>query len=209
MKAMGILQMNRANQLPWYSDIQKSMNTVSQHYSLGNEKHLMLYKCLQLLPDNPNIVELGVCHGATAIMLADVANTLEGTYTGIDNWSLEGSREEVQQAFDKLGLVGDHIRLIQGSTHDPALAQEYGKYDFLLIDAGHDEANVRYDIWEWISKRTTGDTKEGTLVAFDDYPASVSKQDPHWAVREYADRATEHWDLIAYWNGLMVRQYNG
>ena len=56
----------------------------SQHYSLSPEKRQLLFWCAAAAPENPLFVEIGVCHGGTAMMLAYVAKCLGGRYVGID-----------------------------------------------------------------------------------------------------------------------------
>lgn len=186
-------------------------NEFDEHYSLGVEKRQFLHRVCRFLPENASIVELGVCHGSTGFLLATVAKRLNGKYIGIDNWSLEGSLEEVRDKF--LSLVGPDAEdngvweLGKFNSHDSDLAKtvvEDDPYSLLLIDAGHDEANVRQDCEVWIPL-----AKSGAIVAFDDYPATATPNpnlDPHWAVKTWADAYTGSWDLIGYWNGLMVRR---
>lgn len=179
-------------------------NEFDEHYSLGIEKRQFLHRVCRFLPENASIVELGVCHGSTGFLLATVAARLNGKYTGIDNWSLEGSYDEVSNKLMSLRGNTDWD-LIQGSTHNRELVEELAaSYNLLLIDAGHDEANIRQDCEVWIPL-----AKSGSIVAFDDYPATATPNpnlDPHWAVKYYADKFTGSWDLVGYWNGLMVRR---
>lgn len=184
--------------IPSFDYIYHKMETADFHYSLTYEKHRILYKVLEkYLKSGDSIVELGVCNGATAIMFSLCVFAIEGGYTGIDNWSLEGSRGKVEKLL--VGLSENvPYHLIEGSSHDP---ENYCDYDFLLIDAGHDEANVSKDCALWLPN-----ARKGNIVAFDDYPSLPSKENPHWAVREYAERYTYDWELIAYWEGLMVKR---
>jgi predicted O-methyltransferase YrrM len=119
---------------------------------------------------------------------------------------LEGSLEEVRDHLSRNKL--DHL-LMQRNSWDPRLLSDHDlyNYNFLLIDAGHDEANVSKDCQLWLPH-----AKSGTIVAFDDYPAVYPrpmKSDAHWAVKLYADMYTDNpyeWRLLGYWDGLMVRQ---
>lgn len=171
----------------------------SAHYSMSEREQELLFDiALGQLPRKPKIVELGVCNGKTAIILAWLARWLGGQYFGIDHWGLEGSHEMVMKllAETKLDSVST---LISGDTREVPLIENI---NLLLIDAGHDEANVSVDCQRWIPC-----VKSGGLVAFDDYPSDAKWVDScHWAVREYADFYTRDWDLVLFWNKLLVRR---
>lgn len=176
----------------------------SEHYALNYEKKEFLWRFLQKLPRHSKLVELGVCNGTTALMLAYVAKMLDGSYTGIDNWSLEGTKRQVEEMLENGGLRGE---LIEGNTHAPENLREY---DFLLIDAGHDEMNVVHDCDLWLPE-----AKKGAVVAFDDYPSHyplIKEEDAHWAVKHYADWYTSNpyrWALLGYFDGLLIKQKVG
>lgn len=188
--------MTQDGRLPVSWDIARHfIAKANPHYGLDIEKKKMLFWLLRKSAPGSMFVELGVCHGGTAALLALVASRTGGYYVGIDNWSLEGSYEEVAELLKDC----DGVKLVQGSTHDVPLVPEI---DFLLIDAGHDEANVSVDCRRWIPC-----VRRGGLVAFDDFPTGPGwKESAHWAVRHYADEATAEWELVAAWNGMVVRR---
>lgn len=171
----------------------------SDHYSLSEREQELLFEVAMGLPTGALIVELGVCNGKTALILAAVAEAKQGLYIGVDNWSLEGSFGEV---FDLMHAAFGTSRwqLWQGDTHTIELPAF--PIDLLLIDAGHQEEAVSVDCERWIPT-----VRPGGIVAFDDYPGERNWRDScHWAVREYGEMWTEGFDLVAYWGKIMVRR---
>jgi len=158
----------------------------------------VLWETAMLLPEGCLIVELGVCHGRTAVLLASVAQEKQGCYYGIDTWALEGSRAAVAEAFERRFSRETWWSLWEGRTQEAPIPLPI---HFLLIDAGHDEANVKPDCARWIPH-----VLPGGYVAFHDYDAIPDPQSPHWAVRCYADRHTGSWPSVAQCGGLMIRR---
>lgn len=180
---------------------------LNQHYSMGLYKRKFIVdKVIQpaLLPKHPLIVELGVCHGSTAVMLAYIAECLGGHYVGIDTWLLEGSMLSVMEKLVARGLWKDTSTLIEQNTHKAKLPEWVKpEIDLLIVDAGHDEANVGPDCEIWIPK-----VAPGGIVVFDDCPEQVNADDPHWAVKHYAEQHTQGWEVLGYWNpsGVLIKR---
>lgn len=175
--------------------------TPNQKYSLSIEKRQLLFWCAAAAPDGPHFVEIGVCHGGTAMLLAYVAKCRGGTYLGVDNWSLEGSYEEVRRALDLEHLREPAVELVAG---DSTVLEGYrDPIDLLLIDGGHQIGVVDRDCERWIPL-----VRPGGLVCFDDYTGKLlpREEDCHWAVRESAEHWTEEWWTVGFWEGLLVRR---
>lgn len=199
----------------------------SSHYSAKPEEqeHILDY-ALELKP-NDIIVELGVCNGQTAAMLAQSTAFTGASYNGVDAFLIEcttdpGTPEETTRMgthqyqylldhFDGLNLNG---QILFGKTQDigklwvykSAAIKEHIKdhgdgnssryfsdpgISLLFIDAGHDEANIKPDIDIWLPLLAPGG-----IVIFHDYDDPYNPDSPHWAVRHYADLATQSWDPI-------------
>lgn len=156
---------------------------VSDYMSLSAKRFRLVHELCTRLPEGAQILEIGVCYGHTAIMLASFAKQLRGRYTGIDRWNdtSPSSRRYVQNTFDGLGLA-DYATLIEGDSRVTPWAQF--PLDFLLIDGGHDEECVASDIQRFLSFVTPGG-----FVAFDDYDAEWDPQSPCRAVKRFADLA--------------------
>ena len=188
---------HRASQLSSYAE---------QHYSLSMEKRNLLYWCAAAAPKKPLFVEIGVCHGGTAMLLAYMAQCLDGRYVGIDNWSLEGSYEDVRRLLDSEDLMEPQITLIRedSTAMNTEEATEGYFIDLLLIDGGHQIGVVDKDCEKWIPR-----VAPGGLVCFDDYtavPGLTHEQDCHWAVRESAELWTAEWETVGFWSGLLIRR---
>ena len=166
----------------------------SPHYSVALGEARFLFDCACQLRPLENIVELGVCNGRTAAILASAADVAEAFYFGVDNFSLESSAEEIRGKFHANALRGT---IVEGST------QEVGKewklpVSLLFIDAGHDEGNVRPDTEIWLPH-----VVPGGIVAWHDYGGTGERDsDAHWAVKFYADAATAEWEEKGVVQGL-------
>lgn len=170
-----------------------------QHYSLDDHRRTMLFWCAETIQDGL-IVELGVCHGGTGLMLAYVASCLGSNYLGVDDWSLEGSYENVVSLFAANLVSPPAWTLIKGKTQEVSLPSR--PINMLFIDAGHDEANVFRDVERWVPR-----VMPGGIVAFDDYPQGPDWLDScHWAVRQAAENVTASWEHIGSWEGLLIRR---
>jgi predicted O-methyltransferase YrrM len=178
-----------------WADLWTDLQAIDGHYSVTEEQAFLLWRAAQSIPPGGVIVELGVCHGRMARLLARVAAEKAGSYLGIDDWSLEGSMAAVAAHLDAFPL--QHWTLIEGKTQEVPPSHS----NLLFIDAGHDEANIKPDCERWIPYLTPGG-----LVAFHDYNPTEEPPSCHWAVRHYADRHTGDWPLIGYWGGLLIRR---
>lgn len=168
-----------------YESARALIDQVNPHYGMTEYKQSVVWKYVSEAATStkvPLILELGVCHGYTAVLLAYITRETGGIYYGIDNFSLEGSADEVLDTFVKLGLAGN---IIQASTQ--AAPWDY-MVDVLLVDAGHDPVNVEHDV-----KRFIPFVKPGGIVIFDDYD---SLDGPHWAVVHWAKLATAGWEIL-------------
>jgi predicted O-methyltransferase YrrM len=205
---------------PWAQIVQIA-RLANDHYSMTERQQELVYELAMTIPERGLIVELGVCHGKTALILAAAAKQRDGKYLGIDNWSLEGNRQEVASLFNQLmhGLgvrvSSEHSRqasqwggsyfawsLVEDDTHAEHWRGNSAVVDLLLIDAGHDEANVSKDCEIWIPK-----VKAGGLVIFDDWPSGPNWQGScHEAVRRHAEIWTGEWEWAASYGKVVARR---
>ena len=181
----------------WDAVLQRA-RTAPDHYALLEFQLQALWEAGQSLPVGAQIVELGVCHGKTAIVLATLAQQRQGTYLGVDTWELEGSRDDVAARLAAVSLGPPTVQLLAARTQDAPIPP---RIDLLLIDAGHDEANVRADCERWIPALVPGG-----LLAAHDYDDPYNPQSAHWAVRHYVDHLTGHWTPVGLWGGLLLRR---
>jgi predicted O-methyltransferase YrrM len=171
--------------LSGWNKAQRIASDFNDHYSVMPDQQRTLYDAAMSLRGGI-IVELGICHGRTAAMLA-LSGRYTGTrYFGVDFFGLEGDAETVRAKFEKHRLYGE---IIEGNTHAVGQWWDKGPISMLFIDAGHDEANVKPDIEIWLPL-----LKPGGCVFFHDYDDPYNPASAHWAVRHYADLATEGWE---------------
>ena len=169
--------------------------SVDSHYAMRPEEQEVAFKHALALPKKAVIVELGVTHGKTGILLAYAADALSGTYTGVDNFSLEGSAKTVKKTLRDRKLTGT---ILEGNTADVPWK---ANIDYLLIDAGHDRLNIAADCDRWLPF-----LKPGALVLFHDYNPEIDESDPHYHVKYYADFHTKSWKQVDYVPYLSIRQ---
>ena len=159
----------------------------------GQQKSL--FKIAITLPKKAVIVELGVCRGKTALLLAYVASRLGFYYFGVDDFSLEGSEVEISKNMIKHNL---EYNLLVGKTNEVAWDKQI---DLLIVDAGHDPDNTKKDYSRWIPF-----VKAGGYVFMHDYEEPYNSQSPHWGVRYYGDQATVGWEDVGMSEYMKIKR---
>ena len=187
---------------PTWNQCLKLARTIDDHYSMVEAQQKTLYELSLTLEKRSVIMELGTCHGKTSAVLAYVAKHQDLDFHGIDDFSLEGNEAEVRASLDAIKVP---YTLHVGKTHMVPWDKDL---DLLIIDAGHDEVNVRADCKRWLSF-----VKPGGYAAFHDYHEPFNRKSPHWAVRYYADLYTPGWttakfvpDVKGGNHGLCIKQ---
>ena len=170
---------------PKWTDINSKIADIDDHYSMREDQHKLLFEYAIKVPRGGTILELGVAHGKTSAMFSLIAKAHNLHYYGIDDFSLEGTQEEVEDHFKRLGTVGT---IIKSRTQDFDWNQQV---DLLFIDAGHDEENIKADCEKYVPF-----VKPGGVVIFDDWAIDETRNDPHWAVGYYGTIATEGWESL-------------
>lgn len=183
---------------PSWPEVLTLARRCNPHYSMTEREQDLLYEiAMTLNSPAPLLIELGVCNGKTAVILSYVAKALGGHYIGVDNWSLEGTRDEVWAHITEAGLA-PWAELIQGDTHSVPVPD---RIDLLLIDAGHQESAVSVDCERWIPH-----VRSGGLVAFDDYDGILLPDSPHVGVYKHAEKWTSTWRPIMFYGKLLIRR---
>lgn len=144
----------------------EKMQTFPQKYSFSDEEHLWLFELMkEHCPDNPVILELGICNGRTACLLSYFAGQLGGEYHGVDIFSLESNAEQFEKRMKAAGL---DYNLYVFLTNEVDWKKPV---DILLIDAAHNEPFVSQDCEKYLPF-----VKPGGLVIFDDCPPTVDQR---------------------------------
>lgn len=169
-----------------------------RRYSASEKQQRAMCEIIANLPENSVVVELGVCHGLTAGLFLLAGQKNKTQYYGIDNFSLEAVPSVVKENLNKLNVPH---KIIESRTQDCPWDKPI---DFLFIDAGHDEVNVKADCEKYIPF-----VKSGGYVSLHDYSdfADTAVNNPHWAVNLYGDLATKGWNTISFLeNQMIIRQ---
>lgn len=180
--------------------------TIDDHYAMSESEQKAIFDCVhETVPEGGVIVELGVCNGKTSALLMFATRNVKAKYHGVDNFSLEGNPALVKDRLEKIGLYpafagNTTLRFIAppnpksqyvihvGNTQDIPWSEPI---DFLIIDAGHDEANIKPDIEKWLPF-----VKSGGIVVFHDWDEVFDRNKCHWAIRYYGDMHTGTWEDI-------------
>ena len=132
------------------------------------------------VPEDQEIVELGVFQGRTALIMAWGAKQGHGAHvTGIDPWDLEGnvydppfteidSKRWAEYRINELGYA-DRINLVQAFSDRvaadwPDLVFGGKRVGLLYVDGDHTREGARRDIVSWAPHLA-----EGAVIAVDDY----------------------------------------
>lgn len=178
----------------WQEYLDKTSH-INRHYAATPKQQRVMCDIIRTLPKGANVVELGTCYGSTSALIMLACPDIN--FTTIDHFKMENNYELTKPQLDALNVP---YTLIKGDTQSVAWDKPI---DFLFIDAGHDEANVKPDIEKWVPF-----VKKGGYVAFHDWDgAKEASLSPHWAITYYGDLATGGWKEVAYIEDqLMIRQ---
>ncbi len=175
-----------------FAEIWKKVHHFNDHYAISPRELRFIVDHALTLPSQPIILELGVCHGRTLAAMAAVAQDKGGMAFGIDHFRLEGSALNVRSALHLAGL--DYYALFVSDTKDFPWRRSV---DFLIVDAGHDANNVKFDIDKYLPF-----VKPNGMVFFDDYDNPPNPDSPHWAVNYFADAACADWKNLGIVEGV-------
>ncbi len=121
------------------------------------------------LPDNAQVINVGAGSGTSALAMLEARPDLRGrTWTvDISEGGPLGGMENERIAFAQAGLFGPNQ--ILADSRAAAKAWTRGPVDFVFIDDGHLEPEIRGDILGWLPH-----VLPGGFIAFHDYGS------PHW-----------------------------
>ncbi len=189
--------MGNKGKIVWEDAIKVAREGFDSHYSMDENQQEIVFKYAKQAPKGGIVVELGVCNGKTASLLIQVSKERNYKYHGIDDFSLTRNYRDVKARLDGLNIP---YKLYLSKTQDLKWEKPI---DLLIIDAGHDEANIKADCYKWIEF-----VKKGGVVIFHDYDAEPTTKETsaHWAVRFYADEKTGDWEDLDFLNGLKIRR---
>lgn len=169
---------------------------VNDHYSMYEQQQQIIFDHVLTVPKNGVVVELGVAYGKTSVVMAYACRLVGADFHAVDNFSLVGSAGEYRTRLTQMGLS---FELHEGKTQEVPWKQ---KIDLLVIDAGHDEKNVKADCERWLPW-----VKPGGVVIFHDYEQGIiPREHPHWGVKFYADKHTKGWKELEHWKQLKVKR---
>lgn len=170
-------------------------NTATVKYSLSEEQRRYAYRIAASLEAGSVIVELGVAHGPTSIVLAYVAKHFGLEYHGVDVFVLENTAEQWRGMMMRLGLP--HT-LHYGYTNEVPWSKPI---DLLLIDASHTDPFVDQDCVRWLPF-----VKPGKIAMFHDVDGAPEPLSGHWPVRRAVNRYTDEWHTMYYIDGLLIKR---
>ena len=178
--------------LSWNKALNLAQDMISSYrftgdYTFTIKQKELVFEYAKKVPKGGVVVELGVAYGETAAVICYVAKHRQFEYHGVDDFSLCGSAESVMASLIRLGLSA---KIHNGKTCDILWNKEI---DLLILDAGHDENNIKADCEKWLSF-----VKKNGIVMFHDYEDIYDQGSAHWAVRHYADKYTKEWDSLEY-----------
>ena len=179
-----------------WPEVLKLARTVNDHYSMWEEQQAAVFKYCLEVPAGGIIVELGVAYGKTSVVMATAAKRVGAQFFAVDNFGLVGTEAEYRE---RLKLLQLPVTLLVGRTQEVAWNLPI---DLILIDAGHDEANIRPDCERWLPF-----VKPGGVAIFHDYEqGEITREHPHWAVKFYADKNTLGWADLAHIKQLKIKR---
>lgn len=126
----------------------------------------LIKKIAHNLPKNAVFVNIGAGVGTSSLAVVEERTDLAGSCYTVDisaGGPLGGLQNEVN-AFNEAGILGLLPNQFLGDSAEAAAQWGDKEIDFLFIDDGHLEPDVRRDIDSWLPH-----LKDGGIVAFHDY----------------------------------------
>lgn len=175
-------------------------------YTLEDIQQEFIYTYAMKVKPGGVALELGVCNGRTAVVLAHCAKKIGFEAHGIDCFVLENSPGEIKELMFKLDLP---YHLHVGGTAGPVLTSKYNSrmvswnrpIDLLIVDASHIDPWVTADL-----ERFLPFVIPGGVAIFHDYPVREIEDDPHQDVKKAVDNETWDWDMEYYIEELMCKR---
>lgn len=198
----GVEEMSKEE--PSWDKVKTLVQEINAHYGIHEHELKTIFDLVKDCAEGSVIVEIGVCHGRTAAMLAYVAQLRKGEYHGIDQFGFDGSTKEgVEEKLFGMGLMPNFY---QGDSNvsrgRPLACPVWNKpIDILFIDGGHDEPNVRGDCEMWIPRLAP----KG-LIIFDDWNDGEPHTNAHWAIKHYSEEFCKGWDVLLTGHKLHIRR---
>jgi len=146
--------------------------------SLSDESIELVYSMAVDHFDNAVFVELGCFFGYSTVFLAKEIKRQKKNIVihAVDRWTDETWDARGEGVYDcflqnlKDEDVKDIINVIKETTHNASMAFEGRSVDFVYIDAGHDEVDIKQDINDWLPK-----LKQGGWIGGHDYQYDVER----------------------------------
>lgn len=179
----------------------------SDHYSMHEEQQEYVYRYAMQVPANGYSMEVGVCNGKTAAVVAHCAKKRGFVAHGVDAFILENSRDELAAQFLELDLpfLLYHARSSRepiGTLELESIADWWTEpLDLLIIDASHTDPWVSADLAFWAPL-----VKPGGIAMFHDYDAREDRLSPHVDVLRAVNHYTADWFSEYYVQGLLIKR---
>lgn len=168
---------------------------MNRQYAIPPEQQKVICEYAMKLGVGAEILEIGIAHGTTATILIAAGKGRGFHYSGIDNFSLGSTYEEVKGALDKLGEPYD---ILVGKSSDTPWNKPI---DLLIIDGGHYEEPVKADCEKYIPF-----VKPGGVVMFHDWDEPYNPQSAHWSIHFYGDKNTQGWEDLGMVGNLKIKR---
>jgi hypothetical protein len=177
----------------------------NDHYAMDEEQQHYVFRYAMQVPAGGVALELGVCNGKTAAVLAYCAAMREFEAHGIDGFILENTADGINETMRKHDLP---FTLHYGLTGNEPIPGRYlpivpwdRPLDLLIVDGSHTDPWATDDIARW-----TPLVKPGCVALFHDYDGREDQTSAHLPVRRAVDRLTADWGMEYYVNGLMIKR---
>lgn len=133
---------------------------------LHREEVLFLEELMNMLPEEPVIVNIGAGAGTSSLLFAEIRPLAKRYSVDISPGGPLGGFEGERNAFIGSGLTIP-IQIL-GDSYKVGISWENEPIDFLFVDGDHSDNSVRRDITAWLPHM-----KMDGVVAFHDYSATV------------------------------------
>lgn len=143
---------------------------------------------------NPTFVNIGAGSGTSGLAMAEIRPDADIFTIDISDGGPLGGLENERNAFLNTGLTVPHQ--ILGTSHE--IATKWSTLiDFIFVDDGHTEPDVRGDIESWLPY-----IRDGGVMAFHDYRSGIHQNWP--AVKRVVDELMSGYEVVLHEDAIIA-----
>ena len=147
-----------------FEEIYKLTDTISHSTAFREDEARSLFNKLIVLPENSNILEVGVQYGRSFSIMLQVGKRKNFNITAVDNFCEENGEDIYKTFTENVAQCGYDYILIKKNSNEAYKDLTDNFFKLIHIDADHTYEGVKSDIINYLPK-----LEKGGFICFHDY----------------------------------------